>query len=175
VKTGGTIAALALMTGAALAGRHDGGAASFELPAGWRAENAADVSAEHAWKLTPEDTGKRPPVVSVLVLVGAKKVSEAELDAEAGGWHGAHMKNRAAWGMRGAGGVPRDVFRHGGKKHVRWRDRVESAIGASEQTMICASSHARLVCIIAHATPDTRDDADNLALALLSSVSPKKR
>jgi hypothetical protein len=163
------------MSGAALGGRHDGGAASFELPAGWRAENVADVSAEHAWRLTPQDTGKRPPVQSVLVLVGAKKVGEAELDGEAGAWHGAHMKNRAAWGMRGAGGAPRDTFRHGNKKHVRWRDRVDSAVGASEQTMICASAHTHLVCVIAHATPDTRDDADTLALALLSSVSFKKR
>jgi hypothetical protein len=72
--------------------------------------------------------------------------------------------------MRGAGGSPRDVFRHGTRRLVRWRDRVESAVGANEQTITCGVLHARIACVIAFATPEARDDADTLALALLASV-----
>jgi hypothetical protein len=167
--------ALLLVSAVAFAARHDGGAASFELPQGWRAEQSADVSAEHAWRVSPpaREDGKRPPVQGLVVLVGSKKLGDADLEVEAAGWHSAHVRNRAAWGMRGAGGSPRDLFRQGSHRLVRWRDRVDSAIGANEQTITCGVLQSRMVCVIAFATPDARDDADTLSQALL--VSLKRR
>jgi hypothetical protein len=146
----------------------------FEIPAGWKAEASADVSAEHAVKLTPTDS-KRPRVASILVLSGNKKVGDNELDAEANTWHAAHIKNRVAWGMRSDGGMPRESFRAGPRRMVRFRDKVGSAMGANEQTLTCTVIGARLACVIAHAAPDTREDADALTAAILGTLHMKKR
>jgi hypothetical protein len=146
----------------------------FEIPTGWKAEPTADVSAEHAVKLTPEG-GKRPRVASLIVLSGNKKVGDNELDAESNAWHAAHMKNRVAWGMRSDGGMPRESFRAGPRRMVRFRDKVGSAMGANEQTLTCTVIGARLMCVIAHAAPDTREDADALIAALLATAHVKKK
>jgi hypothetical protein len=132
------------------------------------------VSAEHAVKLTP-DGGKRARVASLIVLAGTKKVSDNDLDAESNAWHAAHMKNRVAWGMRSDGGMPRESFRAGSHRMVRFRDKVGSAMGANEQTLTCTVIGARLACVIAHAAPDTRDDADSLIAAILGTLHMKKR
>ncbi len=169
--------AIACVAGAARAdgpARYSAAPLGFEYPNGWKAEPASDVSAELAVRLTPP-AGKRPPVSSLLVLVGAKKLSEADLDTEAAGWHAAHVKNRAAWGMKSDGGLPRDVTRLGSRRLVRYRDKVGSALGANEQTLACATISGRLACVIAAADPEVRDDADALIATILSTLSVKKK
>ncbi len=167
------VIALLFCAGAARGERYDGGP-SFEVPAGWKAEAGTDVSADHAAKLTPDDA-KRARVAGAMVLAGQKKIGDAELDGEAAGWHAAHIKNRVAWGMRSDGGMPRESFRAGPRRLVRYRDKVGSAMGANEQTLTCGVISSRLVCIIVQAAPDTRDDADALTAALLASVHLKKK
>jgi len=166
-------AAWLAITGMARADRYDG-APSFDLPAGFSAEPAADVSADYAVKLTPAQP-RKASVLGALVIAGAKKLGDADLEAEAAQWHAAHLKNRVAWGMRSSGGLPRDVVHAGNRRLVRYRDKVGSAIGANEQTLTCAVIASHLCCVIAQGTPDTRDDVDAFTLQILSSLRPKKK
>ena len=154
--------------------RYESADVSFEMPAGWRSEAASDPSAAFAVRLVPPPTEKS--VQSATVLVGAKKIAEVDLDAEAAGWHAARLKNRVAWGMRSEGGMPRDVFRGArGQKLVRYRDRVGSALGADEQSFTCGMVAARLTCVVVFAGRDARDQADQLASSLLSQLTIRRR
>jgi hypothetical protein len=156
--------------------RHEAPEGAFDVPTAWKLESVADVSAPFAVKLTPPIDGKRSPVAAMFVLIGTKKLGDAELDAEAGGWHAAHLKNRVAWGVRSDGGMPRDVLRGpGGRRLLRYRDRVGSALGANEQSLTCGVFGGRLACVITFAAADAREDADELASNLLASLSVKRR
>lgn len=168
------VAALAVVAGVARAERVESHGVSYEVPAEWKAAAVADVSTDGAMKLTPP-AATRDKVAELVVLVGTKKITDADLDLEAGGWHAAHLKNRTAWGVRSDGGMPREVTRLANRRAVRYRDRVGSALGQREQTLTCLSMGARLVCVLASATVQTRDDSDAIAAALLTSVSLKRR
>jgi len=154
--------------------RYEAGDVSLELPSGWRAESASDPSAPVAVRLVPPASEKS--VQSATVLVGAKKIAEVDLDAEAAGWHAARLKNRVAWGMRSDGGMPRDVLRGArGQKLVRYRDHVGSALGADEQSFTCGMVAARMACVVVFAGKDARDQADQLAATLLAQLSIRRR
>lgn len=156
--------------------RHEAPEGAFDVPADWKLESVADVSAPFAVRLMPPTGGKRSPVAALFVLIGAKKLGDAELETEAGGWHAAHLKKRVAWGVRSDGGMPRDVLRGpGGRRLVRYRDRVGSALGANEQSLTCGVFGGRLACVITFAAADTRDGADEIASNLLASLSVKHR
>ena len=80
-------------------------------------------------------------------------------------WHGARVKNRAAWGMKAGGGPPRDTVRIGGKREwLRWRDRIGSVLGAQEQTMTCGfGSAATSRASSSRRRAEDRERADELA------------
>jgi hypothetical protein len=86
-------------------------------------------------------------------------------------WHGAHIKNRAAWGMKADGGPPRESVRVGERHCVRWRDRIGSVLGAQEQTMTCGNVSGHLGCVVVSAPLDKRDAADALTTELLGTLS----
>jgi hypothetical protein len=180
------LAAAPLLVGAALAGvawaaapaaaHYAAGPIAFDYPSGWTTEAVADVSAETAVRLVaPAERGRPPRLKWALVLAGSKKVGESELDAESAAWHAAHVRNRSAWGMRSAGGPPRDTVRVAGRRGVRYRDRVDSALGASEQTLTCSVIAARLTCVTVAASPDARELSDGLASLLLGTLQLKRR
>ena len=156
--------------------RHEAPEGAFDVPASWKLETVADVSAPFAVRLTPPPSGKRAPVSTLLVLIGAKKLADSDLETEAGGWHAAHLKNRVAWGVRSDGGMPRDLLRGpGGRRLVRYRDKVGSALGANEQSLTCGVFGGRLACVIVFAGADAREDADALAASVLASLTVKRR
>jgi hypothetical protein len=169
VRTGALALAI-VVAGAALAGettRYEG-ALSFAHPADATAAPATDVAADVAvaveWKQ-----------IRASVLASAKHVPEGELEALADKWHGARIKNRAAWGMHADGGPPRDSVRVAGKHWWRWRDRIGSVLGAQEQTMTCGAVGGRLACVVVTAPLAEREHGDQLAATILSSLSVKKR
>jgi hypothetical protein len=141
------------------------------LPAGWRAEVVADIVAPHALKLTPPQPGQ---VSSLVLLAGAGRVSEAQLEGETEKWHQAHQRNRVAWGMRAAGGLPATQLRIGGKRALVYRDRVGSAVGRGEQTLTCLVHAGRLLCALAMAPPAARDEVDGLISTVLAAVQRRK-
>jgi hypothetical protein len=152
------------------------GAMSFDHPAGWKTEAVSDISADNAVRLdAPVEAGKTPPVRWALVLVGSKKAGDGDLESEAAAWHTAHVRNRSAWGMKSEGGTPRDLFRLNGKRALRYRDHVGSALGSNEQTVTCSVIAARLACVIVAGSPSTRDAVDALSVQILGSLQPRKR
>ncbi len=169
-------AALLAFAGAARAGepaeRYAGGDVRFDHPAGFSVEPAADVSAEAAFRLEPP-AGAR--VQAAVVLVGSKRVADGDFEAASAEWHMAHLRNRAAWGMRVGGGPPRDQLQLGGRRALRWRDRIGGALGQSEQTFACVHVATRLACVLISAPHDARDAADALASQLLTTVTLKRR
>jgi hypothetical protein len=156
--------------------RFEGAGMTFQYPGGWTFEATSDISAESAARGNAAvEAGKKPAVRTALVLLGAKKIGDGELENEAANWHAAHVKNRSAWGMRSEGGTPRDLVKVGGKRAVRYRDQVGSALGATEQTLTCAMVSARLGCVIVGAAPEARDAADALSAQILTSLRAAKR
>jgi len=152
--------------------RYQGPEGRFDHPAGWKVERGADVSAEVALKLIPPDGA---PLASAALLIGGKRVTDGELEAQSGEWHSAHLRNRSAWGMHLSSGLPREEVRAGGRRALRFRDRVGGALGASEQTFVCAAVASHLVCLLVTAPADARDHADALANQIFSSISLKSR
>jgi hypothetical protein len=148
--------------------RYQGPEGRFEHPAGWKVERGADVSAEIALKLIPPD-GER--LQSAVLLIGAKRIGDGELEAASAEWHSAHLRNRAAWGMHLTSGLPREEVRAGGRRALRFRDRVGGALGSSEQTFTCALASAHLACILITAPADARDSADAFTAQIFSSLS----
>jgi hypothetical protein len=164
----------ALLIAFAQLARFDAPELSFAMPTGWRAAPTADVTAPLAFKLTPASSGKQ--LQSAILLVGNKRIAEVDIDAEAAGWHAAHLKNRVAWGMHSDGGMPRDVVRGpAARKLIRYRDHVGSALGADEQTFTCGAFQARLACVLVFASSDSRDQADALTQTLFSQLALKRR
>jgi hypothetical protein len=154
------------------AARYRSPAGSFTIPSGWKAEKAADVTgdAQLAVRLVAPPSPRRP-IVSATVLVSARRIGEAALESQAGSWHAAHLRNRVAWGMRSAGGLPRDLLRLDGRRAIRYRDQVGSALGASEQTFTCLIASGHLACVVISAEPSARDAVDQLSAKLLASLS----
>jgi hypothetical protein len=138
--------------------RHDGA----DLPGG----------GEQVYELTPPDGAR---ITVARVLVGLKKISDRDLESASAERHGAFVKNRAAWGMQMSGGVPREELQLGGRRALRYRDRVGGALGSTEQSFTCEVVAGLLACAFVTAPADARDRADALAAALLASVSVKRR
>ena len=149
--------------------RYEGPLVHFSYPADATAAPGADPSADVAVTVTFADG------VIATVLGGEKKVADGELDSLATTWHAARIKNRAAWGMKAAGGPPRDSVRIGDKRWLRWRDRIGSVLGAQEQTMTCGSVGGHLGCVVVSAPQKERERADAIAARLLETLSIKKK
>ena len=104
------------------------------------------------------------------MLVSSKRIGEAALESQASRWHAAHLKNRVAWGMRSAGGLPRDLVRVDGRRAIRYRDQVGSALGENEQTFTCLVASGDLACVLVSGSRSGRS-VDQLSAKLLASSS----
>lgn len=149
--------------------RFEGTLFTFSYPSSAATAPGTDPSADVAVTVTV------PGGISASVIGGSKRVSDGEVEELANAWHGARIKNRAAWGMKAAGGPPRDTVRIGGRHWLRWRDRIGSVLGAQEQTMTCGAVSGHLVCVVVYAPQKERDRGDALAAQILSSLSVRKR
>jgi len=155
------------------------GGVSVKAPAGWRCEALPDGATEASLRLTPP-AGEASATATLTVLVGTKRLADGALEAEAAEQHAARLRNRAAWGVRTAGGLPKESVRlPSGARAVRFRDRVGSSLGAREQTLTCTlvadGGARRLACAVATAAPEARDEIDALVGRVLGSVALKKR
>ena len=139
----------------------------FRLPDGYTAQPAEDISPAKAWRVQPPAGS---PLQSLLLLVGEKHLSDSDLDRTASDWHAAHVRNRAAWGVHIAGWRARESISVGGRRGVRFRDRVSAALGASEQTMTCVLAGSQLGCVLASAPAAARGQVDLLSTQLLASL-----
>lgn len=158
------------------------GGASVKPPAGWRCEALPDSTTDVSLRLTPPSGDGTAAASTVTVLVGAKRVADGALETEAAEQHAARLRNRAAWGVRTAGGLPKEAVRlPNGARAVRFRDRVGSTLGAREQTLTCTlvtdggREGRRLACAVATATPEARDEVDALVGRVLGSLVLRKR
>lgn len=165
-----TVVGLAGVAAAEGANRFEGTLFSFSYPSSAQTAPGTDPSADVAIAVTLADGSVRANV-----LGSSKKVGEGELENVANEWHGARIKNRAAWGMKAAGGPPRDSVRVGERKWMRWRDRIGSVLGAQEQTMTCGSVSAHLVCVVSTAPQKERERSDALTAQILSSLVIRKQ
>jgi hypothetical protein len=165
------VALLALGGVAAAEGaqRFEGTLFTFSYPSSAATAPGADPSADVAVKVTLAGG-----TITASVIGATKKVVDGEVDNEATAWHGARIKNRAAWGMKAGGGPPRDTVRIGDKRWMRWRDRIGSMLGAQEQTMTCGSVSAHLVCVVVSAPTKERERGDALAAQILSTLAVHK-
>jgi hypothetical protein len=149
--------------------RFEGTLFSFSYPSSASTAPGADPSADVAISVTLKDG------IAASVIGGNKKIAEGELENEAIAWHAARIKNRAAWGMKAAGGPPRDSVRIGEKKWMRWHDRIGSVLGAQEQTMTCGGVSGHLVCVVVSAPQKERERAIALTAQILTSLAIKKQ
>lgn len=149
--------------------RFEGTLFTFSYPSSAATAPGTDPLADVAVTVTLSD-GIRASVIG-----GSKRISDGEVEELATTWHGARIKNRAAWGMKASGGPPRDAVRIGERRWIRWRDRIGSVLGAQEQTMTCGAVSAHLVCVIVSAPQKERERGDALAAQILSSLSIRKR
>jgi hypothetical protein len=162
--------ALAGVAAAEGAQRFEGTLFSFSYPSSAATAPGTDPSADVAVTVTLAGG-----TVTASVIGGSKKVVDGEVENEATAWHGARIKNRAAWGMKAGGGPPRDSVRIGDKRWLRWRDRIGSVLGAQEQTMTCGSVSAHLVCVVVSAPTKERERGDALAAQILSTLAVHKQ
>lgn len=160
-------ALLGAAAGADEAKRYDGSLFSFSYPAAAAVQPRSDPSADVAVTVSEKE-------IVASVIAGHKKVAEKDLEDVATQWHGARIKNRAAWGMKANGGPPRDSVHLGERRWLRWRDRIGSMLGAQEQTMTCGGVGGHLVCVVVSAPQKQREQADALAAQLLSTLTIKK-
>jgi hypothetical protein len=166
------LAAVALGSAAAYADgtqRFEGKLFSFSYPSAATTAPGTDPSADVAV------TVALPGGISASVIGGEKKISDGEVENLASAWHTARIKNRAAWGMKAAGGPPHESVRIGERHWLRWRDRIGSVLGAQEQTMTCGSVSAHLVCVVASAPQKERERADAVAAHILSTLAVRRR
>lgn len=148
--------------------RYEGALFSFVYPARASTGPAADPMADVAVVVRDGD-------VSATVAASARRVSEGELETLADKWHGARIRNRAAWGVKPRGGPPRDLVRIGERRWMRWRDRIGSMLGTQEQTTTCGAVGGHLACVIAAAPVGKREAADALAAQILTTLSLRRR
>jgi hypothetical protein len=149
--------------------RFEGTLFSFTYPASAATAPGSDPSADVAVTVTLAGG------ISASVIGGNKKIPEGDVENEATAWHGARIKNRAAWGMKAGGGPPRDSVRIGERKWLRWRDRIGSMLGAQEQTMTCGHVSGHLVCAVVSAPVAERERGDALSAQILGSLAIKKK
>jgi hypothetical protein len=171
-------ALVALLAVAALAGevraegaqRFEGKLFTFSYPSSAATAPGTDPSADVAVMVTL--AGGQ---ISANVIGGSKRVTDGDVESEATAWHGARIKNRAAWGMKAAGGPPRDSVKIGERRWLRWRDHIGSMLGAQEQTMTCGAVKEHLVCVIVSAPQKERERGDALAAQILSTLNVRKK
>ncbi|MCU1279669.1 MAG: hypothetical protein JWM53_3215 [bacterium] len=166
------LALVALLAGTALAEgaqRFEGKLFTFSYPSSAATAPGADPSADVAVTITLSDG------ITASVIAGEKKVADGQVEELATTWHGARIKNRAAWGMKAGGGPPHDTVRIGDKRWLRWRDHIGSVLGAQDQTMTCGTVAGHLACVIVSAPQKERERADALAAQILASLTIKKR
>jgi hypothetical protein len=141
----------------------------FDLPKGWSAQPQAKTATSAAppddvtWELQSQEARG-----SLIVYAG--KISEGELDSAAAEKHAAKIKNRVAWGMKAAAGPPRESLKIGGRRAVRWRDRVGGSLGDEEQLMTCLIHSSKLACVVTIARSDLRDEVESAAAGMLASL-----
>jgi hypothetical protein len=148
--------------------RFEGKLFSFVYPSSAATAPGADPSADVAVTVTLADG------IVASVIAADKKVADGEIESTAANWHGARIKNRAAWGMKAGGGPPRDTVRIAKREWLRWRDHIGSVLGAQEQTMTCGSVAGHLACVIVSAPQKDRERSDALAAQILSSLAIHK-
>ena len=149
--------------------RFEGTLFTFSHPSSAATAPGTDPSADVAVDVT------LPGGIKASVIGGNKRVSDGDAEELATTWHSARIKNRAAWGMKAAGGPPRDTVRIAGRHWWRWRDRIGSVLGAQEQTMTCGAVSAHLVCVVVYAPQKERERGDALAAQILSTLNVRKR
>ena len=149
--------------------RFEGKLFTFSYPSSAATAPGADPSADVAVTVTLADG------ITASVIAGEKKIADGQLEELATTWHGARIKNRAAWGMKAGGGPPHDLVRIGDKKWLRWRDHIGSVLGAQDQTMTCGAVAAHLTCVVVSAPQKERERADPLTAQILSSLTIRKQ
>jgi len=150
--------------------RFEGKLFTFSYPSSAATAPGTDPSADVAVTVTL--AGGQ---ISASVIGATKRLGDGEVENEATAWHGARIKNRAAWGMKAAGGPPRDSVKIGERRWLRWRDHIGSMLGAQEQTMTCGAVKEHLVCVIVSAPQKERERGDALAAQILSSLTVRKK
>lgn len=150
--------------------RFEGTLFSFSYPSSAATAPGTDPSADVAVTVTLAAGSVRASVIG-----GSKKIVDGAVESEASAWHGARIKNRAAWGMKAAGGPPRDSVRIGDKRWLRWRDRIGSVLGAQEQTMTCGGVAAHLICVVVTAPIKERERGDALTAQILETIAIRRR
>jgi hypothetical protein len=166
------LALVALLAGTAFAEgaqRFEGKLFTFSYPSSAATAPGADPSADVAVTVTLADG------IIASVIAGEKKIADGQLEELATTWHGARIKNRAAWGMKAHGGPPHDTVRIGERKWLRWRDHIGSVLGAQDQTMTCGAVAAHLACVVVSAPQKERERADTLTAQILSSLTIRKQ
>jgi hypothetical protein len=148
--------------------RYEGALFSFSYPASATVQPGTDPSADVAVTVAWKE-------LSANVIAAQKRVPDGEIEALATQWHGARIKNRAAWGMKANGGPPRDSVRIGERRWMRWHDRIGSVLGAQEQTMTCGAVAGHLTCVVVTGPQARRADGEALTAQLLSTLTFKKR
>ena len=149
--------------------RFEGKLFTFSYPSSAATAPGADPSADVAVTVTLGNG------ITASVIAGDKKVGDGEIENLATAWHGARIKNRAAWGMKAGGGPPHESVRIGEKKWLRWRDHIGSVLGAQDQTMTCGAVAAHLTCVVVSAPQKERERADTLTAQILSSLTIRKQ
>jgi hypothetical protein len=149
--------------------RYEGAFFSFAIPDGATAKPGSDVSADAAVSVSSGDGS-----IIASVLAGARRIADGEIESTAAEWHGARVKNRAAWGMKANGGPPRETVRIAERRWLRWRDRIGSVLGAQEQTMTCGGINGHLGCVVVSAPAKDRETADALAAELIASFKIRR-
>jgi hypothetical protein len=162
------LALVAVVAGAEESSRYDGALFSFAYPASASVQPGSDPSADVAVTVSAGE-------IVASVIGGHKHVTEGAVEELATQWHGARIKNRAAWGVKANGGPPRDSVRIGERRWLRWRDRIGSVLGSQEQTMTCGTVAGRLACVVVSAPQQERERADALSAQLLTTLAMKKR
>ena len=148
--------------------RFEDSVVAFDCPEGFAPRRVSDISADHAVAASAGG-------LTLTVLVGTQPVAEVDPLQVASRWHTARVRNRVSWGVRAEGGPPAEAFRLGERRVVRYRDRVGSAIGATEQTMTCGLLNGRPFCVVTSGPESSRDRADGLAEAVIGSLRLRLR
>ena len=125
--------------------RYSGAHLSFSLPAGVMAKEATDVVADYAVEVVIPP-GSPAAGAHLRFLLSTAKYGDNDVEAGANAWRDARLNNRASWGVRSRGERRAEVGHIGARRTVRLIDQMGSMLGASRQTMVCASISSKMVC-----------------------------